>query len=123
MSEIALEIIDIAPDIKLYRWVGMTEGDTGEILYLSQSTDKTVQVAGTFGEGGSVNLRGSNYPKNETKTWATLHKSDISDLTFTVADIFAIIDNTVAISPEVTAGDETTDLDVSICCAKTVGNK
>jgi hypothetical protein len=104
----------------IYRWMGMADGDTGEPLYLSHSSDKTVQIYGTFGSGGSVTIQGSNNKASEEQTYATLHKIDLSALTYTAAGIDVIIDNPIAIRPSVTAGDENTSLNVILCCCKTI---
>lgn len=119
MATIPLEVIDIAPNVKVYRWMTMANGDVGAPLYLSDSSDKTVQVLGTFGTGGSVTIQGSNHPVTETPTYATLHKVDISAATYTAAGMDVIIDNPVCIRPYVTAGDVSTDLDIMLCCVKT----
>ena len=120
MSVIPLETINVVSGVMIYRWMEMGNGDTGEPLYLSHSSDKTVQVYGTFGTGGSVTLQGSNHKADEEQTYASLHKVDISAATYGSAGMDVIIDNPIAIRPNVTAGDETTSLNVILCCCKTI---
>lgn len=120
MATISYEVIDIAPNVKLYRWLALTTtNDVGEPLYLSDSSDKTVQVYGTPSVGGSITIQGSNFPKTETPTYFTMHKVDLSNCTYTAAGGDVVIDNPVCIRPYVTAGDGSTSFNVALCCVKT----
>ena len=101
-------------DIMIVTWPAMANGDTGQPLHIPHTADKTVQVLGTFGAGGTAVIKGSNHLKTEVQTYATLHKVDLSALSYTVAGIDVIIENPNLIRPEVT-GDGTTSLDVIIC--------
>ena len=40
-------------------WANLAVGDTGDAVPFSQYTDKSVQVVGTFGVGGSLTFEGS----------------------------------------------------------------
>jgi len=44
----------------LVTWSGLLNGDTGTPLEEPDFGDRTVQIGGTFGAGGSVTLQGSN---------------------------------------------------------------
>jgi len=101
--------------VKIFKWTGLGNLDTGAPLPIPSKSDKTVQVYGTFGSGGSVTIQGSNDLATETPTYASLHKIDISALTYTSAGIDTVVDNPNLIRPSVTAGDGDTDLDVIIC--------
>ncbi len=94
--------------VKIF-WEGMTNGDTGAPVNLPRYPDKTVQVVGTFGTGGDVDLDGS--PDNTT--WGAL--SDLQGDVISIGDNIPVLiaENTEWIRPEV-AGDATTDLDVTI---------
>lgn len=72
-------------------------------------SDKTVQVTGTFGAGGSVQIEGSN---DGGATWHVLNDPQGTALVFTAAKTEAILENTQLIRPNVTAGDGTTLLNV-----------
>lgn len=79
----------------------------------SRLSDKTVQILGTFGAAGSVNIEGSN---DGGTTWAILNdtRGEGNPLTFTTADVRSINENPDLIRANVTAGDGTTALTVVI---------
>lgn len=91
-------------------WAALRNADTGAALDQSQYTDKGVQVFGTFGTGGAVQLHGSNDGSN----WAPLDDPQGNALTFTGAGIKFVAEATRYIRPVVTAGDGNTNLTVSI---------
>ena len=92
-------------------WEALLNGDTGTTLTAPNHPDKTVQVVGTFGAGGTVILEGSN---NGGDDWFTLTDPQDNVLSFTAAGGKVIMENPGMIRPNVTGGDETTDLDVAI---------
>lgn len=96
-------------------WSGLLNGDVGDDVDLSRFPDKTVQVAGTFGAGGTLVIEGGNDGTNRT----TLNDSrgeTTGALSFTGADVRTVLENTSNIRPSVTAGDGTTSLAVTITC-------
>lgn len=97
-------------DKKLIRvkWEGLLNGDDGTPVEMGAWPDRSVQVIGTFGTGGSVSLEGSN----DGTTWKALTDPQGNATTFTAAGIEAITELTWKIRPRCTAGDGTTDLDV-----------
>ena len=50
-------------------WASMANGDSGGPLEFTSYADRSFQVTGTFGSGGTVRLEGSNDGTN----WAVLH--------------------------------------------------
>ena len=92
-------------------WEGLTDGDDGDWLDGSHLSDKTVQVFGTFGTGGTVVIEGSN---DGGTTTFTLDDPQGNDLSLTAAEGKAIAENPELIRPRVTGGDASTDLDVHI---------
>jgi len=92
------------------RWANMANGDDGESIGFSQYTDKSVQVTGTFGAGGSVRIEGSNDGSN----WAVLTDPQGNDLNITAAKIEMVTEATLYVRPRVTAGDGTTSLSVTL---------
>lgn len=98
-------------------WSGLTNAtsDDGSAVELFGSPDRSVQVTGTFGAGGSVRLQGSNDGSN----WAALTDPQGNDLNITSAKIEAITEITRYIRPLVTAGDGTTSLVVTVFARKT----
>lgn len=87
-----------------------TTNDTGQALQMGGSTIRSVQITGTFGAGGTVVLEGSNDGTN----YVTLTDPQGNALSKTAAGIEAIQEITRYIRPRVTAGDGTTDLDVTM---------
>lgn len=94
-------------------WTGLLNGDDGDAITFCQFTDKSVQVSGTFGVGGSVRLEGSN---NGGATWATLTDPQGNDLIFTSPKIEMVSEATALVRPIVTAGDGNTSLSVHLLC-------
>lgn len=91
-------------------WTPLANGDDGEPIPFSQYTDKSVQVSGIFGAGGSVRIEGSNDGTN----WAVLTDPQGNDLNITSAKIEMVTEATRLIRPRVTAGDGTTNLNVHL---------
>jgi hypothetical protein len=100
-------------------WTPLANGDTGQPLEnAGRYSDKTVQIFGTFGAGGSVTLEGSNDPRVMTApgsaVWFALVDPASSAITKTSAAGEAVLENPRFIRPNVTAGDGTTALTVII---------
>lgn len=95
--------------------VALANGDTGTPVLLPAFADKSIQVTGTFGTGGSATLEGSNDGVNYFA---------LTDPTGTVIAILAaggkaITESTQFVRPHVTAGDGTTALVVTVFCRAT----
>ncbi len=105
----------------LVTWGPMANGDVGVPYSSPHMADKSVQVSGTFGAGGNLRIEGSNQQGFDssgnalTPTYATLNDPQGTALNFTAAGIKAILENTNLVRPNVTAGDGTTSLTVSLC--------
>jgi hypothetical protein len=65
-----------------------------------------MQIVGTFGAAGNVNIEGTN----DNANYATLHDPFGNSLAFTSAGIKEVLENTLTIRPNCTAGDGTTSL-------------
>lgn len=87
----------------------LTQDDVGARLAFDEYADRSVQVAGTFGAGGSVTVEGSNDGTN----WATLADPQGNPLVITTAKIEAILECVRFVRP-VAAGDGTTNLTVLV---------
>ena len=98
--------------ISLVQWTGLTKAtdDAGSPVELPNYSDRSVQVTGTFGTGGSVRIEGSLDGTN----YATLTDPQGNALDVTAAKIEAISEAVRYIRPRVTAGDGTTTLVVTI---------
>jgi hypothetical protein len=117
MAEKNYKIKKIVSDIEpseisgiLILWENLVNGDTGKPVPCWMYADKSIQVIGTFGSGGTCTIQGSNM--DATPTWATLVDPQGNALAITGAKTEAILENTYQIRPNVTAGDGSTDLDV-----------
>ena len=88
-------------------WPNMANGDVGQAFELFKYTDRTMQVYGTFGAGGTATAKGSLNGSN----YATLADPNGNDLALTTAKIETILEATRYFRPEVT-GDGTTSLTV-----------
>ncbi len=95
----------------LVQWPTMANGQTGVPLDLTDFVPVSIQVEGTFGAGGSVTMQMSI---DAVPTYETAHDGQGNALTFTSAGFKAIGDNANLIRPNVTAGDGTTALTVSL---------
>lgn len=105
-------------------WSNMANGDVGEYLKFAGHADKTMQVFGTFGTGGSLTFEGSNDPRVVTDpnnaVWFTMNDPQTLPLVKTSAGGDLIIENPIYMRPRVDSGDGTTSLTVIIAC-KAVG--
>lgn len=102
-----------SPDMHVLRvkWLAIPNGDQGRAVSLSNYQDRSVQVSGTFGAGGSVTIQGSN---DGGTTWSPLTDPLGVTLTFTAAGIKQVSELPYEIRPSVTAGDGTTAINVWI---------
>lgn len=89
-------------------WSSMANGDDGEPIKFSQYADKSVQVIGTFGVGGSLVIEGSNNGSD----WSTLSDPQGNNLSFSTAKIEMVTEATLYVRPRVAGGDGTTSLTV-----------
>ena len=100
---------------RTHKWTAsaIPNGNQSSSLSASRLADKTVQVLGTFGVGGSINIEGSN---DGGTTWHILNDSrgEGNPITLTAANTVVINENPDLIRANVTAGDGTTALTVII---------
>ncbi len=94
-------------------WSGLTNGDSGEPIPAGLLAEKSIQVTGTFGTGGTVVIEGSNDGNN----WFAMPDPQGNALSFTASGLKRVDMNTEYIRPRVSAGDATTSVTV-IMCAK-----
>src|SRR5574343_930143 len=94
-----------------WKWLLLTAtDDTGSPLLIDRRTDRSVQVSGTFGAGGTLVIEGSNDGTN----YYTLNDLQGTALSFTSARLEGISEMPLYIRPRVTAGDGTTSLNVYV---------
>lgn len=94
----------------LVTWTPLQNGDDGDAIPFSQYADKSVQVTGIFGAGGSVAFEGSNDGVN----WSPLTDAQGNDLNFTTAKIEQVVEITYRVRPRVVSGDGTTSVSVTL---------
>jgi len=105
-------------DNKVHTWTGLLNGDDGSPALYTGAGDRTVQVLGTFGVGGTIIFEGS---LDGGTNWFPLKDPSSTAISFTAAGGRAVLENVLAIRPRVTGGDGTTSL-TAIMCARRTGN-
>lgn len=97
--------------VQLVHWADLTVGDTGAPAEWVAYSDRCFQVTGTFGAGGACTIEGSNDGVN----WSPLSDPQGNALTFTVQKIEQALELPRYVRPNVTGGDGTTNLTVTLC--------
>lgn len=95
-------------------WSALANTDTGAPLALSQFSDRSVQISGTFSVGGTIVLEGSNDGTN----YHTLTDPAGSAISFTSAGIKTVTEVVKWVRPRVTAGDGSTLLVATLCAIR-----
>lgn len=93
------------------RWPALALGDDAVAVLCPPIGDRTAQVHGTFGVGGSVRLQGSLDGTN----YFPLTDPQGNALDFVQGKLESIMELVPYIKPTVTGGDGTTSLTVTIC--------
>jgi hypothetical protein len=100
------------PDFaQIFTWAPLGNGDDGTVIptdYLPW-LDRTFQVEGTFGAGGTLVIEGSNDGIN----FHTLTDPQGLALSFTGPGLRQVVEVTLQVRPRVTGGDGTTALTVT----------
>lgn len=92
-------------DSRTFTWTPLTETNAdGQPLILSSAYDKTVQVYGTFGAGGTCIVEGTNESPGAFAQGLTLEGLNNTALSYTAAGIEKIKENPVQLRPRVSAG-------------------
>ncbi len=96
-------------------WAGLLNTDTGEPVAIPTLVEKSVQLSGTLGVGGSARIEGSNHIPPASPTWGTLKDADGTDLNLNAIGMFRMVRETpYLIRPNITAGDGSTNLTVKM---------
>lgn len=99
-------------DAVMFRWY-LANGEAGDPVDLAAYADRSVQVLGTFGVGGSVRVEGSLLPAPIADVdYGTLTDPQGNALDVTSAKIEAVSEASRWLRPRVTAGDGTTALTI-----------
>lgn len=97
-----------------HTWTPLANGDDGNGAQYMGSGDRSIQIEGTFGAGGTVIVEGTNDGTN----WRQLKDATGTAISFTAAGIKQILENPVAVRPRVTAGDGTTAITATLVVRK-----
>lgn len=103
-------------DVAVTTWAALHADDDGEPVRLAVYSDRSIQVAGTFG-GASVTIGGSN----DGATYHALTGTDGQTLTLTAGALRQVVELPVFIKPRVFGGDGTTDITVVLAGRKSIG--
>src|SRR5690606_19607919 len=87
----------------LFTWTGLANGDDGAPVEYGAFADRSVQITGTFGAGGTVLIEGSNNGTN----WTGLTDAMGDAIAATGAGIWSVTEVTRYLRPRVSAGDGT----------------
>ena len=99
-------------------WGPMQLSDTGQPIDLVGFADRSIQVEGTFGAGGTVELQGSN----DLTNFRVLHDPYSNPLDYTFARIDHLTEIPVLMRPAVLSGDGTTAIVVTMYIRRTDRN-
>ena len=99
-------------DVIVVEWTGLLNGDTMGPVQLPNLVDRSIQVAGAFGIGGSLRVLGTNFSTFINEVPLNDAQGNILDIT--AAKIEQILEMTLFIGGTVTAGDGTTSLTVRL---------
>ncbi|KKN00109.1 hypothetical protein LCGC14_1141070 [marine sediment metagenome] len=112
MATIAYSVVYDTPAVKVIKWETLTETNAdGALYYIKRKSDVSFQVVGNFGTSGRCDAEGTNIPSNETQLYAALTDPSNSAIQLTAAGIKQIIENPLAIRPNIGAG---TGVDVDV---------
>lgn len=92
------------------KWPAMANGDVGEPIALTRYSDRTVQVTGTPGAGGTLVIRGSN----DGLTYDDMRDVFGNTISATGSKLITLTEVPIWIRPEVTGGDGTTSFNVAV---------
>lgn len=108
-------IADVGIDGWRVSWANMKNADTGAPVSYPGYADKSIQVAGTFGSGGTMLAEGNNDGVN----YAGLTDPLGNTISITTAVVKAITEAVINVRPNCSAGDGTTNLTVTMFFRKT----
>jgi hypothetical protein len=108
--------ITFGNNARIVSWTPLANGDSGLPFAMPGFADRSVQVGGTFGAGGTVIIEGSIDGSN----YIVLTDPQGNAISKTAAAIEAISEIVKLIRPRVTAGDGTTAITVTLIARKPV---
>ena len=115
MATIPYTAQETGPRARTISWSPLTQTgtDDGAPYSAFPFADRSIQVIGTFGTGGTLVMEGSNVPEPTLAAhWVTLTDPQGNALTFTTGRLEQVSEYTRWIRPRITGGDGTTSLTV-----------
>jgi len=106
----AVLIPDMIGMIARRQWANMANGDVGQSVDMREYYDRSIQVAGTFGAGGTVVIEGTIDGDN----WNVLSNGIGDSLTLTSGGIHFVTELVQFIRASVTGGDGSTDITATL---------
>jgi hypothetical protein len=102
---------DYPDGVRVVKWTGLLNGDTGAPYKLPHRPIMTVQATGTFGVGGTVTMEGS-VDSAAAPSFSTMKEADgtAGTLATGAESMKQLLENVYQVRPNVTAGDGTTSL-------------
>lgn len=97
--------------------VTLANGDESTDLGLFNYPEKTIEISGTFGAGGTINIRGKNVSSATVTEYLALHRANDPTLTLTgltAVILSGLVEDPQFIKADVDAGDGTTELTVTV---------
>jgi hypothetical protein len=119
MSIIVPSFVDLSQKffgniVVVYTWTGLVNGDSGTPISGPGWADRSFQVEGTFGAGGTCLIEGSNNAVN----YHVLHDPFGNPASITAGGVAELTEVTLWVRPRVSAGDGTTTLSISAVFAR-----
>lgn len=96
-------------------WTGLLNGDDGAPVALPSYGEKTFQLSGTLGAGGTLQIEGSN----DGVTYSTLEDKQGVAATLAALAMVSVQDRPIYVRPRISAGDGTTSLSVIMAAHRT----
>lgn len=106
---------ETALDVAVTTWSALAQNDDGEPVRLAVYSDRSVQIAGTFG-GASLTIGGSN----DGVTYHALTDIAGNPLTLTAEALKQIVELPIWIKPRVFGGNGTTNLKVILAGRRSI---
>ena len=106
---------ETSSDVAVTTWANLLADDDGEPVRLAVYSDRSIQVAGTFG-GASVTIGGSN----DGETYHALHDTSGNVMTLTEGKLQQIVELPIYLKPRIFGGDGTTLLKVVMSGRKSI---
>jgi hypothetical protein len=101
-----------ASGIKVYKWTGGANGNTGDALVLPNFPDRSVQLTGTLGTGGNCAIKVSMNPDAANAVFGDAHDPQGNAILLSaIGAVESILEPSYLIRP-VIVGDANTLLDV-----------